>query len=130
MNYAYSATVQPSGKDVDTRSKNVNEGAVVGERSQAVSAVSCTDGEDSRLRGGRGVASILAIVTSSNGHEDTSGNRAGGSRVDRSGARATKGHVGDSAVGAAAGLDVVGDEIDTGNDTGVGALHLVSTTIK
>jgi hypothetical protein len=124
MKYAYSATGQPGGQDVDTRSVNVNKGAVVGERGQAVRAVSGTNGEDSWLRGGRGVASILAIVTSSNGHEDTSGNRAGGSRVDRSGARATKGHVGDGAVGAATGSDIVGDEVDTGNDTGVGPLHL------
>jgi hypothetical protein len=124
MVYTYSATGQPGGKDVDTRSKNVDESAIVGERSQAVRAVSGTNGEDSGLRGGRGVASILGLVTSSNGHEDTSGNGVGGGRVDGSGAGSTEGHVGDSAVRAAAGLDIVGDEVDTGNDTGVGALHL------
>ena len=116
-----SATVVPGGENGDTRSKDVNDGTVVGERSEAVRAVGGTDGVDCRLGCRRGVASISTIVTGSDGHEDTSADCVGRGSVDGSGARSTQRHVGNSTVGAAAGFGVVGDEVDTGNDTRVGA---------
>lgn len=121
MEVTYSAATDPGGENADTRGKDIDTRAVVGEGSQAVGAVSSANGEDGGLRGGRVVCSIAAIVTSSNSHENTSGDSVGGSGVDSSRFATTKRHVGNSAVGAAAGLSVVGDEVDTGNDARVGA---------
>lgn len=115
------AAADPGGEDRDTRSENVNDGAVVGERGDAVRAVSGANGEDSGLRSGRRVGSVTAVVTSGNSHEDTSGDSVGGSRVDGSGAAATKRHVGNGTLGAATGLDIVGNKVDTSNHTRVGA---------
>lgn len=130
LSQTYSATVQPGGEDGNTRGKDVNNSTVVGERGELVGAVGGTDGVDSGLGCGRGVASILSVVTSSNGHEDTSADSVGRSRVDGSRANAAKRHATNNAVGAAASLGVVGDEVDASNDTGVGTLHLVSKALN
>lgn len=122
----YSATVQPGGENVDTRSKNVNDGAVVREGGEAVRAVGGTDGVDGSLGCRRRIGSINSFVTSGNSHEDTSRDSIGGSRVNCGRARSTKGHVGNSAVGAASGLSIVGNIVDASNDTRVGALPTVS----
>lgn len=120
-NQTYGTTVEPSGEDRDTGSEDVDDGAVVGEGSQAVRAVSGTNGEDSGLRGRRGVGSVYGRVTCGNSHEDTGADSVGSGRVDSSRAAATERHVGNSAVGAAAGPDIVGNKVDTSNDTRVGS---------
>lgn len=122
----YSAAANPGGKNADTRGKDIDGRAVVGERSKAVRAVSGANGESGGLRGGGVVGSITAIVTSSNSHEDTGSYSVGYSRVDGSRFATTKRHVGNSTVGAAAGLSIVSNEVDTGNDAGVGTLCMVS----
>jgi hypothetical protein len=122
----YGATVVPGGENGNTRSKDVNDGTVVGESSEAVRAVGSTDGVDSSFRCRRGVASIPSVVTGSNSHEDTSGDSVGCGSIDSSGTRTTKRHVSDSTVGAAASFGIVGDEVDASNDTGVGTLRIVS----
>lgn len=127
MDITYSAAANPGGKDRDTRGKDVDRCAEVGEGSQAVGAVGGTDGVDSGLRCGREVGSICGRVTSSNGKEDASRNSIGSSRVDSGGAAATKRHVGNGTVGAATGLSIGGNEVDTGNNTGVGTLDIVSS---
>ena len=119
---AYSSTIEPGRQDRNTGSKNVNDGAIVGEGSQAVSAVGGANGVGSRLRRGRRVGRIHTVVTCSDSKENTSRNDVSGGGVDCSGLGSSKRHVGDSAVGAAACLCVVGDIVDTSNDTGVGTL--------
>lgn len=103
---------------------DVNKGAVVGERSNTVRAVSGTDSVDGRLRSGRGVGGISTVVTSSDGHEDTSGDSVGSGGVDSSGLATSKRHGADGTVGAATGLSIVGDKVDTSNDTRVGTRTL------
>jgi hypothetical protein len=69
--------VEPGGEDGNTWSVDVDNGSVVGERSNAVGAVSRTNSVDSRLRGGRRAGSVSAIVTGGNGEENTSRNSVG-----------------------------------------------------
>jgi hypothetical protein len=118
----YSSTGEPSRKNVDTRGEDIDEGAVVAEACELVSAVGSADSEGSRLRGGGVAGSVGTVVTSGNGHENSGRYHAGGGRVDSSGLAATERHVGNSTVGAAAGLDITSDEVDTGDDTRVGTL--------
>ena len=82
-----------------------------------VRAVGGTNSVDSGFRCRRGVGSILSLVTGSNSHEDTSGDSVGCSSVDSGRTGSTKRHVSNSTVGAAASLDIIGDVVDSGNDT-------------
>jgi hypothetical protein len=111
----YGCTVVPGGKDGNTRSITVDRCAVVGEGSESVRAVGSTNCEDGRLRSRRDVGSVLGLVTSGNSQEDSGGVHGGG-------LAATKRHVGNGTVGAAAGLGIAGDEVDASNDTRVGTL--------
>ena len=114
------ATVQPGGEDGDTRGVDVDKGAVVGERGNAVRAVSGTDSEGGNLRS-RGVAGCIStVVTSGHSEEDAGSDSVGSGRVDSGGLGSSKRHAADSTVGTAAGLCVVGDVVDASNDTGVG----------
>jgi hypothetical protein len=121
--------VEPGGQDGDTGGEDVDDGAVVGERSQSVRAVSGTDGEDSGLGSGRRTGSIGTIVTGGIGEENTGRDGIGGGGVDSGGFATSKRHGANSAIGAAAGLCVVGDVVDTSNDTRVGALNNISKQI-
>lgn len=122
----YGATGPPGGEDVNTGGVTVDGSAVVGETGEGVVAVSGTDGEDGGLGSGGDVGGLLGLVTGSDGEEDTGGDDTGGGGVDGSRLAATERHVGNSTVGAAAGLDIAGYEVDTGNDTGVGSLYAIS----
>lgn len=110
----------PGGEDVLAGSESIDDGAVVGEGSLSISAGGGTNGEGSGLGCGRRVGSVLVLVTGGDGKEETSGDSVGGGGVHGSRLAATERHVGNSAVGAAASLLVVGGEVDTGNDTRVG----------
>jgi hypothetical protein len=113
--------VEPSGEDSNTGGVNVDGASVVGKRGDAVRAVCGTDGEGRGLGGRRVVASILGIVTGGNSHENTSRDGVGDSSVDSSGLATSERHAANSTVGAAAGLSVVGNVVDTSNDTRVGS---------
>jgi hypothetical protein len=122
--------VEPCGQDGDTGGEDVDDGAVVGERSKFVRAVGGTDGEDSGL-GCRGrSSSIDSLVTGGNSEEDTSSDGVGGSGVDRGGLATSERHGAYGTIGAAAGLCVVGDVVDTGNDTRVGALVRLASKFR
>lgn len=115
--------VQPGGEDRDTRSDDVDNSAKVGERGKLVRTVGGGNGEGSGLRSGGDIGSVLSLVTSGNGHEDTGGDSVGDSGVDGSGLGSTERHAADDTSRAArAGLGIVGDVVDTGNDTRVCAL--------
>jgi hypothetical protein len=118
----YGCTVVPGGKDGNTRSITVDRCAVVGEGSESVRAVGSTNGEDGRLRSRRDVGSVLGLVTSGNSQEDTRRDDTSSGGVHGGGLAATKRHVGNGTVGAAAGLGIAGDEVDASNDTRVGTL--------
>ena len=119
---AYGASANPGGQNADTGSEDVNKGAEVGEGSNAVAAVSGTDGEGSGLRGGRDVGSVLGLVTSSDSEEQTSRHSVGNSAVDGSRLATTKRHAADgTSAAASASLLVVGSEVDASKDTRVGA---------
>lgn len=123
----YSATVQPGGKDGDTRGNDVDNGAEVGERGECILAIRGTNSKCGGFRGRRDVGSILGFVSSGNSHEDTSSDSVSNSGVDSSGLGSTKGHATDNTRSASsASLGVVGDVVDTGNNTRVGALSDVN----
>lgn len=108
----------------DTRSDDVNNSAKVRERGKFVRAVRGGNSEGSSLRSRGDVGGILSLITSSNGHEDTSGDSVGNSRVNGSGLGSAEGHAADNTSGAArASLGIVGDVVDTGDDTRVGTLY-------
>lgn len=122
----YGATVVPGGEDGDTGGVTVDGGAVVGEGSERITAVSGTDSEDRGLGSGGNVGCSLGLVTGSDGKENTGRDDGGGRAVDGGGLAASERHVGNGTVGAAAGLRVGGYEVDTSNDTRVSALCSVS----
>lgn len=111
----------PGGQNVLARGKGIDDRAVVAEGGPGISVGSSTNSEGGGLGSGGGVCGIRVLVSGGNGKEETSGDSVGGSGVYGSGLAATEGHVGDGALGAATGLLIVGSEVDTGNDTGVGA---------
>lgn len=119
----YCATGVPGGKNRNTRSVSVDGRAVVGERSESIAAVGGTNGEDGGLGSWRDVGGSLGLVTGSDSQENTGGNNTGSGSVHGSGLATTERHVGNSTVGAAAGLDITGNEVDAGNDTRVSALY-------
>jgi hypothetical protein len=113
--------VEPGGQNGHTRGVDVDGSSVVGERGDAVRAVGGTDGVSRGFGSGRVVGSIAAIVTSGNSHENTSSDSVGNGSVDSGGLGTSERHGANSTVGAAAGLSVVGDIVDTSNDTRVGS---------
>lgn len=66
----YSSTVLPGGKNVDTRSITIDDGAVVAEGSESIVDVSGSNSEDGGLGSRGGVGSVLGLVTGSDSEED------------------------------------------------------------
>jgi hypothetical protein len=80
-----------------------------------------TDGACSSLAGGRVKGRVIVAVAGGDGEEHARPDQCGGGRVDGRRLATAQGHVGDSAVGAAAGRRVGGNKIDAGDDAGRGA---------
>lgn len=118
--YGSRGGANPGAQDVGARGLDIDDGAVVGVAGLGVVLVGGTDGADRSLGSGRRVLGINVLVASSDSEEDTSIDKSGGGVVDRGGLAAAQRHVGDSAVGAAAVGNIIGNEVDASNDTGAG----------
>lgn len=119
-------TTGPGGENVATRSKDVDNAAVVGERGASVAGGGGTDSAGGGSRGGGVVVGIVVAVTSGDGEEDAASDEVLGSLVQGSGVATTEGHVDESTVGAAAASGITGDEVNTGDDTSVGTRAVVT----
>jgi hypothetical protein len=114
-------SANPGGQNADTGSEDVDDGAEVGEGSDLVVAVGGTNSEDSGLRSGRDVGSVLGLVTGGNSEEETGSDGAGSRAVDAGGLGATKRHAADgTSLASSTGLLVVGSKVDASDDTRVG----------
>lgn len=120
-----SATTGAQAENVDTRSVDVKEVAVVGERGDTVVDVSGTDSAGGGS-GGRGDsvdvlgATERVTVAGSDSKEETSADDASGSVVQGLGETTTERHVDNetAGAGAGAGAGVGNDEVHTGDNAG------------
>jgi hypothetical protein len=112
-------STNPGAEDVDTRSPDVDDGAVVRERCLAVARVDGTDGVGGSNTGRASAAGIDVAVTSSDGKVETASNSGADSRVYGGVGTTTKRH--GSNRGAAAGTVLVVCVVDSGNNIRVGA---------
>lgn len=114
-------TTGNAGEDIDTGGEDIDDSAKVGEVGNDVLGVRGADGAGAGLGGGGALASVGGLVTGSDGEEDSGLDDGGGGVVDSLGEATAQRHVGNSAVGALAGSGILGNELDTGDDTAVGA---------
>ena len=111
------AGADPGGQDAGAGGKDVDDGAVVGEGGAGVGAGGGADGAGKGLVGGGGVGGVGVVVTGGDGEEDAGVDDGASRRVDGGRGATTERHVGDSAVGAAAGLGVGDDSVHAGDDS-------------
>lgn len=114
-------TTDPGREDIDTRGKDVDQAAVVGEPRPRVGDVGGADGAGGGLAGRRVERRVVVAVAGRHSKEHARLDEGRGRRVDGRRLAAAQGHVGDGAVGAAAGGRVGRDKVDAGDHAGRGA---------
>lgn len=104
--------------DVDTRGKDIDGTAEVGEGGDLVSLVGGTDSASAGLRGGRAVGSVGSLVACSDSKEKAGLRDGGRGGVDTLREATAKRHVDDDAIRAVTLSRVLDDKLHTGNNTG------------
>lgn len=109
-----SVGADPSAEGSNTWGKDIKIAAEVGETGSGIVLINGADGDGSALRCGREVGGVLVAVTGCDNYSDTGvvGTTSGG--VGSRGEASTQRHGDDGA-----GRGVLGDPVDTGDDTRV-----------
>jgi len=123
--------VVPGTEDGATRSEDVDTGAEVGEGAASINLVGArgaelggTDGDGAGGTSRGSQTGVDVVVTSGNGHQETTADGGVDSVVEGSGDGATERHVTNG--GTARGLGTVSSPLNTSDDTGVGAAAVVT----
>jgi len=108
----------PTSGNASSGGEDLAAWAEGGEGRAGVSLVSGHDSEGEVSRGGGEVAGVVVVVTSSDGHDETSAEGSISSIIDTLVAVATEGHVANNATTSASSIS---REVDTSNDASEGA---------
>lgn len=108
----------PRRQNVGARTKDVEDSAVVGVRSNGPGAVNSADSNSARGRSRRGVGGVGTVVSSSNGRDDTGAGGRLNSVVERRRVATTERHVDNGLCGSALADNIIGSPVETGEDNG------------
>lgn len=109
----------PGGGDVRAGREDVDDAAEVGVGGQGVVDGSGANSAGGRLGGGGVAGGVGAVIAGGDGEEEAGLDDLGGGGVHGIGLATTQRHVDDNTLGARLAGAVLGDELHTGNDTGV-----------
>lgn len=113
----YGLSTEVGREHISSRGKDLKNLAIVGEAGSVVALVSGTNSAGIVSRSGRGVGSILVIVTSSNTNKDTRLGELGGGIVDTLVLASSNRQVDKNTLGAVAGLGVLSNKLQSGDNT-------------
>ena len=111
-------TVDPSGQDVGTRTKDIDDRAIIRVRSPRIILISSTNSTSRLLRSRRRKRSRTTIIARSNAHKETLLDSSRDSRICSLREDTAETQVREGFAGAAFALHVVDGPLDTGDDLG------------
>ena len=111
-------TVDPSRKDIRTRTKDINHRAIIRVRSPRIILISSTNSTSRLLRSRRRKRSRTTIIARSNAHKETLLDSSRDSRICSLREDTAETQVREGFAGAAFALHVVDGPLDTGDDLG------------